>query len=80
MCLLVHLLFLMHSKMQGLFGYQVFVEQFVVLVHQPLEALVDLEVQERLLLENLREQGTVAQPLMVLQQEELVAAERMWLQ
>ena len=36
--------------------------------------------KERLLLERLREQGTVAQPLMVHQQEELAAAVRKFLQ
>jgi hypothetical protein len=39
-----------------------------------------LLVEERLLLEQQREQGTFAQPFVVPQQEELVAAERMWLQ
>jgi hypothetical protein len=45
----------------------------------PLVAPFLLE-RERLLLERLREQGTVAQPLVVLQQEELAAAVRMFLQ
>jgi hypothetical protein len=42
--------------------------------------LVLSQVEERLLLEQQREQGTFAQPFVAPQQEELVAAERMWLQ
>jgi hypothetical protein len=36
--------------------------------------------KERLLLEQPQEQGTFAQPIVALQQEGPVAAERMWLQ
>jgi hypothetical protein len=54
-------------------GLRELFEYLVVLAEPSLE-------EERLLLEQQREQGTFAQPFVAPQQEELVAAERMWLQ